>query len=262
MRSSGLVLGALGGGRVRCGTVAPLVSLSYDDARVPVRDDITEAHRGVWAGIAAAGTWWTGAERVAIAAQTRRARTCDLCARRKAALSPYSINESHDAGVLSAVVVDTVHRIASDPGRLSKRLLDDFVQSGLTDGHYVELIGVVVRTITVDTFCRGIGVVQHELPTARPGELGELGELGEPSRRRPTRAKDLGAWVPMLPGLTPNVARALSLVPPEANALKPLAAAQYVPVDQILDVSVDRTITRGQMELLAAKVSSINACFY
>ena len=44
-----------------------------------------------WRELEAAGTWWTAAERVAMAAEGRTARGCALCAERKAALSPYSV---------------------------------------------------------------------------------------------------------------------------------------------------------------------------
>jgi hypothetical protein len=53
-----------------------------------VRSDLVEAHERGWAVIAAPGTWLTGARRVAVAAEIRRARDCALCARIKAALSP------------------------------------------------------------------------------------------------------------------------------------------------------------------------------
>jgi hypothetical protein len=42
-------------------------------ARIHVREDLAAAHDRAWARLARAGTWWTGAERVAIAAEARRA---------------------------------------------------------------------------------------------------------------------------------------------------------------------------------------------
>jgi hypothetical protein len=64
---------------------------SYPPSPYPVRDDIVVAHRHAWSRIARPGTWLDGATRVAVAAETRNAATCDLCRRRKQALSPYSV---------------------------------------------------------------------------------------------------------------------------------------------------------------------------
>ena len=68
----------------------------YPDTDLPVRPDLEDAHRETWRRIAAPGTWWTGAERVAMAAEVRRARRCALCAERKAALSPFAVEGRHD----------------------------------------------------------------------------------------------------------------------------------------------------------------------
>lgn len=65
--------------------------ITYASGPVPVRADLLEAHRQVWDKLAEPGTWWTGAERVAIAAETRNARQCKLCQERKAALSPTAV---------------------------------------------------------------------------------------------------------------------------------------------------------------------------
>ena len=46
-----------------------------------------------WSQLGLPGTWWTGAQRIAMAAETRAARECPLCRSRKKALSPYSIDE-------------------------------------------------------------------------------------------------------------------------------------------------------------------------
>jgi hypothetical protein len=47
--------------------------LSYDAAAVSVRQEFADAHSRFWEKLPAAGTWWTGAERVAIAAEVRNA---------------------------------------------------------------------------------------------------------------------------------------------------------------------------------------------
>ena len=60
----------------------------YSDLPFPVRADLAAANRRAFERIAAPGTWWSGEERVGLAAESRLARTCRLCRERKQALSP------------------------------------------------------------------------------------------------------------------------------------------------------------------------------
>ena len=154
---------------------------NYDAAPVPVRDEIVTAHGEVWRRIARPGTWFDGPTRVAIAAESRNATSCALCIERKAALSPFSIEGTHESlGDLPETIVDVVHRIVTDPARLRRQWYDDVVESGLNDTEYVEIVGVVCSTVSVDTFARAIGVPAPDLPTPEPGA---------PSRVRPAGVK-------------------------------------------------------------------------
>lgn len=244
-------------------------AIDYGGAAVPVRADLPAAHGRAWQRLAAPGTWWTAEERVAIAREVRAASICALCLSRKAVLSPSAVPEVHAAEPpLTAPAVEAVHRIATDPSRLSGRWRDGLREAGLDDGHYVELIGVVVTVVSIDAFCRALGVPLHPLPEPLPGA---------PTRYRPTQARDEGAWVPMIPafgasgaeadlwrrGATGNVIRALSLVPDEVRTLKDLSAAHYLPVERVADPRARRKgLSRAQMELLAARVSALRECFY
>ena len=67
----------------------------YENTGHPVRDDLPEAYRWVWDKIAQPGNWWTGADRVSIAAESRNAIDCQLCSKRKDALSPFSVDGEH-----------------------------------------------------------------------------------------------------------------------------------------------------------------------
>lgn len=248
-----------------------MTEISYAAASVPVRTDIVEAHQKLWQKLAEPGTWWTGAERVAIAAEVRKAQECTLCTTRKSALSASAVDGQHDTnGVLPASVVEMIHRITTDPGRLTRQWYEQLLASGLEDTHYIETLGVVVRTISIDSFCRGLGIPPHPLPIPAPGE---------PSRRRPPQAEPGVAWVPMIPNgqetgpdvdlywgrPVPNVVRAMSLVPDEVrSSLHILIPAQYMAAAQVLDPtsSGERAISRAQIELLAARVSALNQCFY
>jgi len=229
---------------------------SHASVAPPVRTDLVRAHDRVWARLSRPGTWLTGAERVAAMDEARKARSsCELCRRRKAALSPFAITDAHaPRGTLSADEIDVVHRIASDPGRLSRQWFDSL---DVEPERYVELLSVTAHTVGIDSFHRGLGLAARRLPTAQPGE---------PSRE-PLRApldRDL-AWVPVrrMRGV-PNVAKSISLVPAELRMLVAVAPAEYVAPERLLDLEADpgRTISRQQMELVAGRVSAQNQCFY
>src|SRR5436305_1610110 len=80
-----------------------------------------DGHRARGAHGAGAGTWWTGAERVVIAAESRAAADCGLCRARKGALSPAAVGGEHEAWAgLPALTVDVIHRVRTDAGRLTQ----------------------------------------------------------------------------------------------------------------------------------------------
>jgi len=246
-----------------------MIDFDYSAAGVDIRDELREAHRFLWEHVRFPGTWWSGEQRVAIAAESRKATGCTFCRERKVALSPDTVSGSHDnLGELPEHVVDTIHRIRTDSGRLSKAWFDRVIASGLEETQYVELVGVVTLVAGVDYFARSLGIAPFPLP--EPFE-------GEPSRHRPVSAKPEAAWVPMIAPenaagpeadlygdvpVVPNIMRALSLVPNEARALQRSSNAHYVPVAQIGDPSVRKSLDRMQMELVAARVSALNECFY
>jgi len=255
------------------------MAVSYANAPVKVRDDIAAAHVRAWERIARPGAWLDGRTRVAIAAETRHAMSgaCALCKRRKAAVSPYGIEGKHDSlGALPERAVEQIHRIVSDPGRLTKKWFETVIASGTPDTDYVETVGVVVTTVTVDTFCRGIGMPLHPLPAPA---------AGAPYRRRPKTARQRGeAWVPLIHpkdlegtleteeeralaaywgGTLANIRRALSLVPEEAIEWFRLVETQYLPGKWMRDFANEyRAITHAQIELIAGRVSVLNQCFY
>ena len=246
-------------------------------ATIPVRRDIVEAHRKAWHRLARPGAWLDGATRLAVAAETRHAAHCTLCRRRKEALSPASVSGRHASlGRLPEPVVEQIHAIVGDPGRLTRRWFETVLASGTSDAEYVEIVGVVATVVSIDTFCRAIGVAAHPLPEA---------EAGAAHRRRPKTAHQRGeAWVPMIHpkdlegeletgeerlladywgGVSANIRRALSLVPEEAFAWFELVETQYLPGKWMRDFANEyRAITHAQIELIAGRVSVLNQCFY
>ncbi len=249
-------------------------SFSYDNSPYPIPSKMAEGYRASWQYIAAPGNWWTGAERIAIAVASRAALNCTLCQERKVALSPHAINGIHaaSAGLLSDKAVDAVHRITTDAARLTRSWLENCVDADFTYGHYVEAVSVVVTVLCIDSFNKALGLEPEPLP--EPVQ-------GEPSQYLPPRAAADVAWVPMLRPETltepeadifagarqrPNVIRALSLVPDAVRQLYAQSAVQYLNIANSDIRSFDNTgnlrLSRPQIELIAARTSSINECFY
>ena len=245
-----------------------MTELSYELCPIRVRPDLGDAHQRLWQHIAKPGTWLDGRTRVAIAAETRNAHTCALCDERKEALSPYTVHGAHNhSGDLSDSIVEMIHRVVTDPARLRQAWYQDLLKNGITEEQYVEILGVVCTTISVDTFARAMGIVPPTLP--KPVS-------GTPSKVRPPSATQGAAWVPWIardhatgddlktfgPEAS-NVRRALSLVPAEAHSFMGLVAAQYLSAVQMLDFDNEpRAISRQQIELIAGRVSAINQCAY
>lgn len=242
---------------------------SFDPTTLPVRHALAhEIERG-WQRLAEPGTWWTGAQRLAIAAEARNASFCGLCRRRRAALSPYTALGSHASlGALSEPMVEIVHRLVTDAGRLTKTWLRRVQDAGVSEEQYVETIGVIAMITALDTFDLGLGLPQRELPAAR---------AGTPSRHRPAGAKRDLAWVATVApaaltaeDLDPytihgdkNIHRALSLVPQEVLNFFDLDVELYLKDHQIRDFDHEhRALSHAQIEMLAGRVSALNGCYY
>lgn len=254
--------------------MAHTMSISYDQAPYGVRQDIVETHRTTWGHIAAPGTWLTGDRRVTIAAETRNAASCALCRERKEALSPYAVNGAHDAlGGLPEDITEMIHRIVTDPGRITQSWVEGLIAGGISEPDYVETVGVIAHTMCVDGFTDALGMPRHSLPES---------VAGDPTQILPSGAEKDTAWLPTIPpenadeallaiypqgvGDAPNaphVRRAMSLVPAEALSFFKLNDVQYLPPEAMWNVGINpRTISKSQVELTASRVSSLNGCFY
>ena len=115
---------------------------------------------------------------------------CALCRRRKEALSPAAIEGKHDSlDELPEIVVEVIHSVRTDPGRLSERWFRDVIAAGLSEEEYVETVSIVAHVVAIDTMARGMGFEPIALPPPQPGQ---------PSQYRPGGAKRGDAWVPWI----------------------------------------------------------------
>ena len=230
----------------------------YDACTLPLRPELVAAHETAWHAIAGPGTFWTGAERISIVEEARHALACELCTARKAALSPASVRGAHTSlGQLSDAAVEAIHMIRNDPGRLTRRWVDAVLAAGLSREAYVELVGVMNTATIIDGFARGIGLEPAALPPPK---------AGEPARVANDKVVDVGGWVPVLAvedgegigGMpsAPMIGRAMGLVPEAITLFISVVRAHYNLAAFPCDLS------RPQIELIAARVSAINECFY
>lgn len=243
----------------------------FEVLNASVRSDLQEACRDVWQHIAAPGPGWSSAERVAIAEESRRAETCALCLERKGAVSPNAVQGEHDRGDdLPSAAIEAVHRISTDAARLTKSFYEQTLEAGISDSQWVEFVGIVSSLKSVDSFCRAMGLSVEPLPEPTSGEA--TGYVPEGATTGAgwapmIREKDLREPEKMLYGGAPQtggVIRAMSLVPDEVSSLLRTSAPMYLTSRDVADFSAsgNRAIDRMQIELLAARVSSLNECFY
>ncbi len=219
------------------------ISFLYDG--IDVREDIADAHRQTWDALAQAGAFWSGVDRIEIAKQARAARS-----QRK----ELAFNRVYPTSQLTAQALDATRKIAADAGKIDRAWASQQVAS-LGAGAYAELVSIVAAVSAIDAFCEALGRTHEPLPEPYGGSCHAALADG---------ASDIGGYLPMVdPWEGPNVSRALSLVP-SANELfmKNVRSMYGGNGGGFSDIVWDGPLSRPQAELLAARVSSINECFY
>ena len=235
----------------------------YDDSSYPVRGDVASNHVRQFEQLGSPGTWGTSAQRIAIVNEARQA-----------GYQAGVLEEPSEHGLipdaeLSDVVRKVVHRLAVSPKDMDQAFYDQALKEGLSDAEYVEIVGLIARFTCFDVFARGIDVPLRPLPAPQPGS---------PTRERPSTAVVEKAWVPTVPNIPeggeiakalfgpwqPYIMRALSLVPDEYKAHFDLEEVQYMPSAHFIEFDYQHHdgLTRPQVEIVAARVSAINECFY
>jgi hypothetical protein len=193
------------------------------------------AFERMWDRIAAPGATLTGAERISIASIARAARSGDPL----------------PAVDLPAMVVEAARVLGAEPASINKKWIAETIEPAIGYPGYVEIVGLVSQLTAVDTYHRAMGLPLEPLPEPIAGE--PTGAVAE-------GAKLTSSWVPTDgPG---SVVYALSLVPSEKDGFEDLHGPLYLPVGEIRNWDFSRALARPQMELVAARTSAINDCFY
>jgi hypothetical protein len=229
-----------------------------------VTAELQAVHAAQISGWGTPGTWGTGAQRLAVAAEAR-----------KAGIEAGLLEAPGGSGVAPALdlpemVKRVVRRLAVSPTELDHAFYEQALNDGLSDCEYVEIVGLVARITNIDIFARGIGVDLPPFPAAEPGA---------PSAVRPAVAVQELAWAPTVPNppeggeiadelyrghAMPYIIRAMSLVPDEVRLHLALEEVQYLPLHRIMeyDYAHHDGLSRAQAEVVAGRISALNDCFY
>jgi hypothetical protein len=192
--------------------------------------------------VVAPGATLTGEQRRGLALRARAARASDPAG-----------HSGGDRG--RASVADPLghmaERFAVDAASIRWAWVEELERSGVPPTTYVETLGLVARLIAVDTFCVAVGIGPVDLPAARPGP--PTGEIDDAAGLD-------GGWVPTVGRAYPPTA--LTLIPAEQRGMDDVHAAFYMAIPEMANLDLQRGLHRTQMELVAARTSLLNECFF
>lgn len=220
-------------------------SFAYADDDLQVRQETADAHRQTWLSISRPSSYWSDVDRLDIAAQARAART-------QRAELPF--NRTYPSTRLNETALEVARTVAADAGKINRDWASK--QIGLLgQGAYVEMVAVVASVSAIDAFAEALGRHYEPLPEPSGAE--------QTSEKEPVTS-DIGGYVSMVdPWQGPNVSRALSLMPSANQLFMNNVSTMYGSnAGSFYDMVWDGPLSRPQAELLAARVSSINECFY
>jgi hypothetical protein len=220
-----------------------------------IRDDLAAAQAAAWRHVTTPGTCWSGAERAAMANVALAA--LDDPDPLPPWVTPSSAGRSMPGTeALPALVSDAVYRMSRHAATLTEEWYRTQIAAGIDPVAYVEMVGVVVAVAAVDGFARAAGSERPPLPPAVDGP---------PRREHPAVESATLNWVVVAAPADRSAAvvQGLSAVPEEFANLERLAAAQYIPMFEMDDHAWNRgTLSRPDMELVAARLSAARECFY
>lgn len=214
-----------------------------------IATEIIDACRISWDHLGAPGAWWTGEQRIALAQEIRRAAPRPLWDR-----APELVDVGDDAvGPLSAFERALAERVAVQPSSIDHETYLLIVER-IGEDKYAELAAIASQLVPIDHLHDALGLEREPLPAARAGQI---------TRERPDGLVDTVAFLPTMPadGL-PHVAVSLSLAQADNARRMLLVRAMYSGRSFGDMVWTHRALSRPQIELVAARTSALNECFY
>ncbi|MEC8975002.1 MAG: hypothetical protein VX725_04490 [Actinomycetota bacterium] len=214
-----------------------------------VSKEIIDSFKVIWDHLGQPGSWWTGPQRIAIAEHVRRSAPRPLWdkAPRLETLSDAT------EGELSNFEMGVVERVAVEPSSIDREVYTQIV-TRMGEDKYAELAAVVSQVVPIDHLHDALGIDREKLPIASDGNI---------AMERPEGLVFDVGFLPTLPsdGL-PHVAVALSLALADNARRMLLVRAMYSGQSFFDMVWTHRSLSRPQIELVAARTSALNECFY
>lgn len=217
--------------------------------RTGVAADIVDACRITWDHLGRPGAWWTGAQRIALAEEIRIAAPRPLWDR-----APELADVGDEpAGALTAFERALAERITVQPSSVDAETYDHII-GRIGEDKYAEMAAIATQVVSIDHLHDALGIDREPLPPA---------EAGAPTGERPADLVHDVAFLPTLPadGL-PHVAVSLSLAQADNARRMLLVRAMYSGRSFGDMVWTHRALSRPQIELVAARTSALNECFY
>jgi hypothetical protein len=184
--------------------------------------------------IGESGPSLTGRQRVAIAAAARA-----------------SMSGATPQTLATKAMSELVRRLSVEAHTIRHGWIAELAAEGVDAYTYVEVLGIVARLSAVDTFCFGLDTDLVDLP---------IGSDDPPTGRVAREATIEGGWVPTVGRAFPPTA--LTAVPSEHEAWEDVHSVLYLSMTEMRDLDVNKGLHRTQMELVAARTSLLNDCFF
>ena len=214
-----------------------------------VDKEILSSFKIVWDHLGRSGAWWTGPQRIAIAQHIRNSAPRPLWDK------PPSIETLPDelVGELTIFERGVVERVTVEPSSIDIGAYQHILER-MGEDKYAELAAIVSQVVPIDHLHDALGIEREELPEAAEGPI---------TMERPKGLVTNIGFLPTLPaeGL-PHVAVALSLSLADNARRMLLVRSMYS--GQTFDQMIwtHRSLSRPQVELVAARTSALNECFY
>ncbi|MEM8705034.1 MAG: hypothetical protein AAGE98_01145 [Actinomycetota bacterium] len=184
---------------------------------------------------ARAGVWWTGEEKLAIVAVARAAMASKP--------SPEGLTPAAE---------EAARRVAAEAITIRRDDIERWEADGLRVEAYVELVSVIARLSAIDTAAFGLGLDPTPMPAPVPGA---------PLESTVPDIDYVDGFVPTAgPAFPPT---AFTAVPGATELWVDVSNVLYMPMEEMGDPAYVRDdVTRAQIELVAARTSYLNDCFY
>ena len=214
-----------------------------------VDEEIIQSFGIIWDHLGESGAWWTGAQRIAIAEEVRISAPRPLWDK-----APHlgSFSDEVD-GQLTYFEKGIVERVTVEPSSIDLETYQEII-SRIGEDKYAELAAVVSQVVPIDHLHDALGIEREQLPP--------VNDTATTMERPEDLVYDVG-FLPTLPtdGL-PHVAVALSLALADNARRMLLVRSMYSGQSFEEMVWTHRNLSRPQIELVAARTSALNECFY